>query len=190
MAAPARTQAAAVAVAAGEPKAGDPLEVLRAEHAALSESAFVVEEILVQGPLTDQRLSELDGRMRHLRFLLPRHLVNEEQALFPELQAADPAEGPALEDLKRRHQGAEGAFVPLQAAVIELGVAPTSVGARRRAARAARQFRAGLAELIAAEERGPMATARGLLEGERMARVAASFRFAAARDAMKAAQHR
>jgi hypothetical protein len=190
MAAPARKAEPVGTVVAGRSTPDDPIDVFRSEHAALAESALVVEEILVQGPLTDQRLAELDGRMRHMRFLLPRHLVNEEQALFPEIGAADPREGPALEDLTARHHAAEAAFVPLQARLMELTVAPTSVGTRRRAARAARDFRALLDQLFAAEESGPIAAARALLAGERLARVAAALGFASARDSMKAAQHR
>ena len=168
----------------------DPIEVFRNEHTSLAESALVVEELLVQGPLTDQRLAELEGRMRHLRFLLPRHLVNEEQALFPELEAAHLLAQEPLADLTHRHQMAEAAFVPLQARLVELSVAPTSVGARRRAARAARDFRAVLDALFAAEESLALARASARLDVVRLARVAAALTFASARDAMKAAQHR
>lgn len=190
MAARQRDMAPAGAATAAPPGSADPIGVFRSEHEALAESALVVEEILVQGALTDQRLAELDGRMRHLRFLLPRHLVNEEQALFPEIGAADPREGPALQDLTRLHHAAEAAFVPLQARLMELCVAPTSVGSRRRAARDARKFRALLGELFAAEESGPMAAAQALLRGEGLARVSAALGFASARDSLKAAQHR
>ena len=167
-----------------------PMDGLSAELKGLLAAAWAVEGVLTHGALTDERLLALEADMRHLRLALPRLLVVEEYALFPEIEGADRGASGALAKWRTGHRAAEAAFVPLQALCVALAVATTSVGARRRAAKAAREFRRAMEHLAAAEDEGPLAAGRSLLSDEALARVATALDAATQRDLLKSAQHR
>ena len=172
------------------PVAPDPLGGLAREHAALLESSRVVAGLITHGPLTDAHVAEVEERMRHLRFLLPRHLVIEERSLYPEVERSDPSSGPSLEAVVGQHRAVEGALARLQAECLALSVDPGSLGKRRRAGRAAKEFHALLEELLAAQEAGPLALAARLLEPASLDRLAQAMEAAAFHDLMKASHHR
>jgi hypothetical protein len=172
------------------PQGPAPLEALRADHRALLEAAHTVDGLLAHGVLGEPALREIEARLRDVRSLLARHPANEERALYPELERVDPALAVPLAEVRRLHAAAEDAFARLQAQFLAFAVEPSSVGARRRARRAAAEFLTAAAAAVEAAQAGPLASAERLLDAQALGRVRAAAEAAALHDALKAAQRR
>jgi hypothetical protein len=170
--------------------AQDALQALRAEHREMLAAASGVEALVRVRTLTEPDRLRLEEQMRTLRFMLPRHLVNEELALYPEVEAADPGAAAEVAAVRAAHLAAEEAFRPLQDLVLALTVAGDVRRSRAATARAAARFREVLEALQAREEGGVLAIAERALAPEARERVAAALRAAALRDEVKRAQGR
>jgi hypothetical protein len=168
----------------------DPLAHLRAEHARLLEAAREVEWPLSRRVMDEADRAALEENMRVLRRLLPRHLVSEERGLYAEIEQADPSSGPQLAALRRLHLELEKEFSTLQGLALSRSVSPEAGHEQRKAAQAARAFRARLEALSALKEEGPFALAARLLTPQAMERVADAIEATAMREELKAMQGR
>jgi hypothetical protein len=172
------------------PAAPDPLGRLRSEHARLLQAAREVESLLSRRLMDEEDRALLEENMRALRAMLPRHLVSEERALYPEIEEADPASGPLLASTRRRHLEVEKEFTLLQGLALSRCVEPEGGRDQRKAAHSGRVFREQLEALIALKEEGPFALAARVLAPSSLERVANAIEAAELREDLKRVQGR
>ncbi len=169
---------------------GDPLALLRAEHARLQEAVSQIDWLLSQRSLSPSELEALEEAVRLVRTELSPHLVKEEFALYPEIASVDPMARLVLPELKAGHMLVEDDFGQLQALVLAFAVGVGTPSLRRKAAKASRKLRDDFAAVVAREEAEAFAAAQRGLGAEAMGRLRKAMEASETRARLKAGQLR